>query len=128
MGPALIAEIAEAEVIPKKFLDVILLELKNAGLLQSKKGKGGGYVLARPATTISVGAVVRALEGPLALVPCASRTAYRPCTDCKGEDGCDTRWLMLRVRDATAAILDHTTLSDLILRHSRFKHIPMYDI
>src|SRR5512138_3478477 len=76
-GPVLIAELAERQRLPKKFLEAILLELKRAGLLHSKKGKGGGYVLGRKPTEITVGQVIRVLEGPLALTPCVSQTAYR---------------------------------------------------
>ncbi len=80
-----IQEIAETQRIPKKFLDAILLELRNTGLLHSRKGKGGGYALARPADDIPIGAILRALDGPLALVPCASRTAYQPCANAESE-------------------------------------------
>jgi len=107
------AVIAEAQQIPKKFLDTILLELKNSGLVHSKKGKGGGYSLARPAAKISVGQIMRILDGPLAAIPCASVTAYRPCNDCEDEAACQVRRLMGQVRESTAAILDGTPLSTL---------------
>ena len=81
-GLAQVADIAETNSISKKFLDHILTELRHAGLVYSKKGKGGGYALARPAHEIRVGAIVRALDGPLAPLPCASVTAFRPCDDC----------------------------------------------
>ncbi len=87
-----------------------MLELKNNGLLRSKKGKGGGYTLARPATKIMVGQIVRILDGPLAPIPCVSQTAYRPCTDCDDENACQVRRVMQKVRDATAEILDNTSL------------------
>ncbi len=93
-----VAEIAEAHRIPKKFLDAILGDLRNAGFVHSKKGPGGGYALARPAEEIRIGHVVRALDGPLAPLPCASRTAYRPCEDCADEAGCAVRLAMLAVR------------------------------
>jgi len=112
-GGVLVADIAEAQTIPKKFLDTILLEMKNNGLLHSKKGKGGGYMLARPAAKIMVGQIVRILDGPLAPIPCVSLTAYRPCLDCKDEKACQIRRVMGQVRDATAAILDHTSLIDM---------------
>ena len=108
------AAIAEAQQIPKKFLDTILLELKNSGLVHSKKGKGGGYSLARPAAKISVGQIMRILDGPLAAIACASVTAYKPCIDCEDEAACQVRRLMSQVRDATAAILDGTTLASLV--------------
>jgi Rrf2 family protein len=117
-GGQLVANIAESQSIPKKFLDTILLELKNNGLLFSKKGKGGGYMLARPSDEIRVGHIVRILDGPLALIPCASETAYRPCPDCQDATACQIRWVMRQVRDATAKILDNTTLQDLIARRA----------
>jgi Rrf2 family protein len=127
-GPVLIADIAEAERIPKKFLDAILLEMKNFGLLSSKKGKGGGYVLARPASRITAADVVRVLDGPLAPVPCVSRTAYRRCDDCVDEDACAVRAVMQDVRDAIAAILDNTTLADIVTRRSGGETVLVYDI
>ncbi|ABC21972.1 RrF2 family transcriptional regulator [Rhodospirillum rubrum] len=116
--PILIAEIAESEDISKKFLDAILLELRNAGLVGSKKGRGGGYFLAKPTDQIFIGTVIRVLDGPIAPIPCASRTAYRPCDDCGSVQECAIRGLMLDVRDAMAAILDSTTLAAL---HARGK-------
>jgi Rrf2 family protein len=112
-GGILVADIAENQRIPKKFLDTILLELKNNGLLSSKKGKGGGYMLARPAAKVMVGQIVRILDGPIAPVACVSQTAYRPCLDCASEEACLIRRVMQRVRDATAEILDSTSLRDM---------------
>ena len=126
-GGQLVANIAETQIIPKKFLDTILLELKNNGLLFSKKGKGGGYMLARPADEISVGHIIRILDGPLALIPCASDAAYRPCPDCLDTAACQIRWVMRQVRDATAKILDNTTLRDLIARRAP-SFVLNYDI
>jgi len=122
------AAIADAQQIPKKFLDTILLELKNSGLVHSKKGKGGGYSLARPAAKISVGQIMRILDGPLAVIPCASVTAYRPCLDCEDEATCQVRRLMGQVRDATAEILDGTTLASLISNEGAQRIILNYDI
>ena len=113
------ADIAKTQNIPKKFLDTILLDLKNNGLLYSKKGKGGGYTLARPTTKIMVGQIVRILDGPLAPIPCVSDTAYRPCTDCHDEDSCQIRRVMRKVRDATAEILDNTSLRDMTIPGKR---------
>lgn len=107
------AEIAAAEQISKKFLDAILLDLRNAGFVRSKKGPGGGHALARPAEEIVVGAVVRALDGPLAPIACASRTAYRPCDDCHDLAACAVRLTMLEVRDAMAAVLDRLSLAEM---------------
>ncbi len=112
-GPVLVSELAESQRIPKKFLESILLDLKRFGLLQSKKGKGGGYFLSRPPEQVTVGQVVRALGGPLALVPCVSQTAYARCEECVDEETCGVRKAMKEVRDATAQILDNTTLAGL---------------
>ncbi len=109
----LVSELAERDAIPKKFLEAILLDLNRKGVVQSKKGKGGGYFLRRGPSEITVGEVIRALEGPLALVPCVSQTAYARCVECVDEETCGVRIAMQRVRDATAQILDHTTLADL---------------
>jgi Rrf2 family protein len=127
-GPLLIADIAEAERIPKKFLDVILLELKTHCLLSSKKGKGGGYQLARTADKIFVGEIVRILDGPLAPVSCVSKTAYRPCDDCADEHVCVVRAVMQEVRDAVAAVLDNTTLADMASRKPAAERVLIYDI
>lgn len=127
-GTALIADIAAANAIPKKFLDAILLELKNAGILHSKKGRGGGYALARPAAKIMIGDVIRVLDGPLAPIPCASRNAYRRCDDCTDATSCRIRALMLSVRDAIAEILDETSLADLSARDPRASAILLYEI
>ncbi len=110
-GPVLISELAETEGIPKKFLELILLELKRHGILRSKKGKGGGYLLARPAELIRLGPVLRIMDGPLAPLPCVSETAYQPCQECIDEATCGIRIIMKEVRDATATILDNTTLA-----------------
>lgn len=109
---ALVGDIAETNNIPRKFLDTILGELRNAGFVQSRKGKAGGYGLARPAAQIMVGHVVRVLDGPLAPIPCASKTRYQPCDDCNVET-CRIRHLMLDVRNAIADILDNTSLDQL---------------
>ena len=111
-GPVLVSELAEREAIPRKFLEAILLDLNRHGLVQSKKGKGGGYFLRRSPSEITFGDAVRALEGPLALVPCVSQTAYQRCADCLDEKACGVRLAMGEVRDATARILDGMTLAD----------------
>jgi Rrf2 family protein len=110
-GPVLITSLAQEEVIPKKFLEQILVSLKEAGFVASKKGKGGGYALAQPPETITIGSVIRAVEGPLAPLPCASETRFRKCEECVDVETCGTRIVMRRVRDAMAAILDGTTLA-----------------
>jgi len=111
--PSLVSEIAEINNIPKKFLDTILGELRNAGFVNSKKGKGGGYTLARPAQNIRVGHIIRVLDGPLAPIQCASKTAYRRCDDCPDEDRCGVRLLMLEAREALATVLDNRTLAEM---------------
>lgn len=110
-GPVLISELADQERIPKKFLESILLELKRRGLVHSRKGPHGGYQLGRPPERISVGEVMRVLDGPLALVSCVSQTAYAPCEECVTERDCAVRRLFQEVRDETARILDGTTLA-----------------
>ncbi|HKQ71464.1 MAG TPA: Rrf2 family transcriptional regulator [Polyangiaceae bacterium] len=112
-GPVLIADLAIEESIPKKFLELILLELKQHGLLQSKKGKGGGYLLARRPAEISVGEVLRVLDGSLTPVPCVSQHGYRPCDECKDPSTCSIRRVMSEVHDATTTILDATSLEQL---------------
>jgi Rrf2 family protein len=111
-----VADIAAKNNISKKFLDAILLELRHAGFLKSRKGPGGGYMLAKPASEIYIGAAIRALDGPLAPIACASRTAYTPCADCISTELCGVRLIMSDVRDAMANILDRTTLASLVER------------
>jgi Rrf2 family protein len=110
----LLAEIAEANDIPKPFLEVILGELRQAGFVRSKKGRGGGYALARPASEIHIGPVVRALDGALAPISCASRAFYRRCEDCVDEDTCAVRRMMLDVRQAVSDVLDRRTVADMM--------------
>ncbi len=109
---ALVADIAASNKIPKKFLDAILGDLRNAGIVQSRKGKGGGYRLARPPEEIKVGSIVRVLDGPLAPIPCASHTRYEACDDCDVAT-CQVRHTMLNVRNAIAEVLDRTTLAEM---------------
>lgn len=110
---ALVADIAAESQIPKKFLDAILGELRNAGFVHSKKGKGGGYMLARLPSEIAVGNLVRALDGPLAPIQCASRRLYRKCEDCIDETHCAVRLVMMEARDAIARVLDNTSLEQM---------------
>jgi len=118
-GPILIADLAKEERIPKKFLELILLTLKNNGILQSKKGKGGGYYLGKVPESISMGTAIRIFEGPLAPVPCVSETAYAKCEECKDERSCGIRLVMKEVRDGMAKILDGTTLRDVLEQEER---------
>jgi len=119
--PVLIADLAAQERIPKKFLEFILLMLRNKGILQSKRGRGGGYFLGRKPEAISLGEVIRALDGPLAPVPCVSHTAYRKCDECEDELTCGIRAVMNDVRDATAAIFDRESLADILRRIAKLQ-------
>ena len=110
--PVLIADIAERHNLPKKFLEQILLDLKHHGLVQSRRGKHGGYCLLRPASEISFGQVVRIIDGPLAPLPCLSKMAYRRCEDCPGEESCAIRGVFALTHRLTTGVLDRTTLTD----------------
>ena len=132
-GPVLIAKLSDDERIPLKFLEGILLDLKGQGLLESKTGKRGGYQLNRPPSTITLGSLIRRLEGPLAPLPCASETAFKPCDECLDIESCGTRIIMRQVRDAISDVLDRTTLAELIRRSdaARASKLPeplMYEI
>ncbi len=129
-GPVLIVDLAQEEKIPQKFLESILLDLKKSGILHSKKGKGGGYSLAKPPDQILLGQVIRLLEGPLAPVSCVSQTAYRKCEECVDERSCGIRLVMKEVRDAMANILDKTNLEDLLdrVKKARSKGVLDYMI
>src|SRR5580704_14925897 len=122
-----VSELAESEQLPVKFLEQILQALREAGLIESQRGKFGGYRLARPARKIAIGEVVRLIDGPLAPIRCVSQTAYEPCT-CPDENHCGLRMLMLDVRNAIAAILDRYTLADVVgvtLRKMQRDNIPL---
>jgi Rrf2 family protein len=110
--PIPMARIAVEASVPRKFLELILADLREAGLVHSHRGKMGGYCLSKPSHLVSLGDIIRVIEGPLALVPCVSRTAYRRCPDCRSEADCAIRHAMMRVRDETARILDGTSLAD----------------
>jgi Rrf2 family protein len=125
-GPVLISALAAEETIPLKFLEGILLDLKGHGLLDSKRGKHGGYLLRRPPASITIGSIIRAMEGPLAPLPCASETAFRPCDECPDVESCGTRIIMRQVRDAIAHVLDQTTLADVVrlVDEAKREHAP----
>lgn len=112
--PVQISVISAAENISVKFLESILLTLKKAGILGSKKGKGGGYYLLKDADDISIAAVYRILEGPIALVPCVSLNFYEKCADCPDEDACNVHNFMKKVRDVNLKLLENTSLADFI--------------
>jgi Rrf2 family protein len=105
-------EIAKQQQVPRKYLELILLDLKKAGFITSRRGPGGGYVLAKAAADISFADVLRATEGPLALVPCASLNFYARCGDCHDEASCAIRRVMAQVREDTVRTLSQTSLAD----------------
>jgi Rrf2 family protein len=111
--PVQIAEIAKAEHISVKFLESILLVLRHSGFLGSKKGKGGGYYLIKDPKDINMATVYRILEGPIALLPCASHNFYEKCDDCIDEITCSVRRLMMEIRDNTLIILENNSLEDI---------------
>ncbi|MEO6917383.1 MAG: Rrf2 family transcriptional regulator [Chitinophagaceae bacterium] len=111
-GPILISEISIKKKIPLKFLENILLELRKAGVLESKKGKGGGYQFAMDPKDVSLARVMRLLDGPIALLPCVSLNFYEKCKDCD-ELVCGLNRMMIQVRDATLQVLEHKSLADL---------------
>ena len=121
-------DVADSNNIPKKFLDAILGDLRNAGVVLSKKGPGGGYMLARSPSDIKVGSVIRALDGPLAPIACASRSAYQPCSDCRNVTECSVRVTMTKVRDAMSEILDRITIADMLMMGDDHRIEQMYHI
>ena len=118
-GPMLISQLAGEENIPKKFLEQILLSLKGLGLVASKKGKGGGYMLVQPPEQITLALVIRMIDGPIAPLPCASETRFRKCDECVDIETCGTRIVMKEVRDAMAGILERTTLASVVRREDQ---------
>jgi Rrf2 family protein len=118
-SPMLIADIAEQQNIPKKFLEQILLDLKHRGLVISKRGKDGGYLLLKPAEEITFGEILRMIDGPIAPLPCLSQTAYRKCDDCLSETECEIRHVFARVADATREVLFSATIADALAEKSR---------
>ncbi len=115
-GPVPVAGIANAEAIPTKFLEAILLELRNAGILTSRRGPTGGYQLRVEPKTVFLGDVIRNLSGPMAPLPCLSKSAYHRCAECVDEATCAVRLLMADVHAATLRIVDGTTLAELVAR------------
>ena len=111
----LITDIAERQRIPKKFLEQILLDLKNRGLVHSRRGRGGGYGLLKDPREITLGQIMRIVDGPQAPLPCLSRMAYRPCDDCEDEATCGIRKVFSEAYEATARVLDSTTLYDTLM-------------
>ena len=113
-GPLLISNIAESENIPKKFLEAILLELRNHGILQSQKGKGGGYYLRMPPEQVTFAKIIRIIDGPIAPTLCVSLHFYGKCDDCVSEVECSLRNVMEQWRDANLSVLEQKTLMDLV--------------
>lgn len=116
--PILISKISEKEKIPKKFLEVILLELRNSGILQSRKGKGGGYYLRKEPKEINLAQVIRLIDGPIAPTSCVSIHYYEKCNDCIDENICRLRRVMVEIRDANLKVLEGTTIEDMMLQNT----------
>jgi Rrf2 family protein len=122
-----VTELADTELIPVKFLEQIMFDLREAGYIESRRGKFGGYRLARPASRIFVGEIVRLIEGPLAPIGCVSQTKYQRCS-CPDEEHCGLRMIMLDVRNAITGILDRYTLANVVevtLRKLRRDGLPL---
>ena len=113
LKPVLISEISSRENISLKFLESILLDLKKRGFLGSKKGKGGGYYLLKPANEISIASVLRVLEGPIAWLPCVSLNYYEKCIDCTDEQTCQLNRMMLQVRDSILNVVENKSIADI---------------
>ena len=112
--PQMIAEISRAQAIPKKFLEQILLELKRHGIVVSRRGRQGGYVLLRAPENVTFGEILRLIDGPIAPLPCLSKIAYRRCADCADEGSCEIRHVFARLAETTREVLDRTTLADAV--------------
>jgi Rrf2 family protein len=112
--PLMISQISREQAIPKKFLEQILLELKRHGIVESRRGRLGGYVLLRAPDKVTFGEVLRLIDGPIAPLPCLSKIAYRRCIDCADEATCEIRHVFARVAEATREVLDKTTLADAV--------------
>ena len=119
----MIGEISKTQAIPKKFLEQILLELKRAGIVSSRRGRLGGYVLLRPADKLTFGEVLRLIDGPIAPLPCLSKIAYRRCADCQDEATCEIRHVFAGVVNAQRQVLDHTTFADAIRKEQALEAV-----
>ena len=127
-APVLTSRLAEGQRIPRKFLEQILLELKRDGFVKSKMGKKGGYFLAKPAEKIKLGSVIRLFEGPLAPLPCLSKSSYERCEECADEAHCGLRLVFREVHENTLNILDNTSLQDMADKSAAQLSAPMYSI
>ncbi len=115
-GPMLIREIAEQEKLPRKFLEAILLELKTIGILSSRKGKGGGYILRRNPEDVNMAEIIRHFDGAIALLPCATYLYYEECQHCKDESTCGIKSYVKEIRDETVSMMKNITLKDILDR------------
>jgi len=118
-APMMIADIADEAGVPRKFLEQILLELRKRGILRSQRGRSGGYQLAKAPKDISFADIIRVTDGPLALAPCVSVTAYHRCEDCADEKTCAIRKVLMLARDATADVLESQTLAGAVSQRRR---------
>ena len=116
-----IAQIAEQESIPRKFLESILLELRNAGILRSIKGAGGGYILNKSPKEILLSTILRLTDGPIAMVPCASVNFYHKCDECQDEQTCSIRDAFITIREASVKIMSETSIADMIARETQLR-------
>jgi Rrf2 family protein len=121
-GPILISRIAQEEHIPQKFLELILLDLKKAGILVSRKGRGGGYSLHRKPEEVNIADVIRLFDGAIALLPCVTYRYYERCEECRDEKTCGIRDLFKEVRDLTVQLLKNNTLADILAREERLSN------
>jgi Rrf2 family protein len=122
-GPIVISDIATTENIPQKFLEAILLDLKKAAILASKKGKGGGYYLLKDPDLVNLADVIRLFDGPIALLPCVTYMYYERCEECKDEKSCGIRDVFMELRNQTVEFLKTATLSEIISREEKLKSI-----
>jgi Rrf2 family protein len=120
-GPVQIQDISDDQHIPKKFLEAILLELRHAKILESKKGKGGGYYLVKDPAEVNLMQVMRLIDGPIALLPCVSLNYYERCEECRNEKTCGIRDSLIAVRDETLKILGNSTLAKIVKREKSLK-------
>lgn len=122
-GPVLIKEIVEAEFLPQKFIEAILVDLKNAGFVNSKKGKNGGYYLIKEPKDINFADIIRIFDGAIALLPCATFKYYEKCEKCKNDDDCGLRNVVKEIRDKTVSIMKELTLQDVIERDNTGRYV-----
>ncbi len=122
-NPVLIKEIVEAEKLPQKFLEAILIDLKNAGIVNSKKGKNGGYYLIKEPKDINFADIIRTFDGAIALLPCATYKYYEKCTKCENDANCGLRNVVKEIRDKTVAMLKSLTIQDVIERDKTGRYL-----